>query len=997
MSARKRKSPSSDSQTYEAIQGDWKRLLMTGDSAPERPIDLLVKIKANLNNSPESAETSLVTDLYELSALAERFTLQRSSSTPESVEQGDILDREGTNLWNISSTLRPAPDDQITTSVAALRLSGFRLIEAGLPPKPSIENLIHMLQLASKTGTTLAEIGKHEVASSVLGSAAKYEQSLRGANDPQGIYQQSKVQATVVYYCSRMEAAWKQGNETLAEFMLQNITESENERLVFLPARDRELLASKLLEIGRSLLTGATRGTENDDDTRAKEAVKWIQKAFTLAEQLDDNVTAGAAELKRCILRNLTRAYVLSSAQDPENLSRAETSLNELLASIETFPDHEESEYQELRWWKLAVLKRRNATNDALLEAFRSIIDHMEFTEDNVTNVLYDLRTLAHQQLVVTVLQHCLRTCLDSDNGTGLPFIDRLLLALIFQCSKDVDHSRAMRDLRDTLSFFQPAEFELPKVCATACLMLFWQYGERRLSSKRFSEAADWFLLGTHQAFACTANTCNGKCYRKAALCHIEQQEYAQAATIIRRCPGDEAPTHYVMLLVAVKQGMEADAIRAVKAMVQASHFDRKMLLMATRLAHESDLKNLLLFVLQELLKLVRNRESIEADVEPITLVRCMIRIVLRLLADPANDKNALIDALIGHFSTAKALVLSAYEDKRASMVMKDISWLWRTAYNCAAQGCTEWENAEVRVPALFEVSRELLETYFDTAFEVDEEMYLCIVFASFAATSARVFSMRKMSADKTELVQSTAQEIKACEDRLRNILDKAPLQPDNVTRVQHCLRVLIVFEAEVACRMKEWGALPQIIEKAARIPTPLVDTFEAITDMLWADRDCPIDVLFAAIEAILHASLERSSLSVEKFSRWLRAICTMLLSRNTAPDRLKAIGYIEQAISVLEEHGGDQDGEEEVTHLPHRGRTTNALVNVKVYPMDERYWLLTSSYNTGIECLHVCLLDEAKRWFESSTVLCRYVSDGEGRAQKIAETYTQLLNRYAS
>jgi len=48
----------------------------------------------------------------------------------------------------------------------------------------------------------------------------------------------------------------------------------------------------------------------------------------------------------------------------------------------------------------------------------------------------------------------------------------------------------------------------------------------------------------------------------------------------------------------------------------------------------------------------------------------------------------------------------------------------------------------------------------------------------------------------------------------------------------------------------------------------------------------------------------------------------------------LKAIGYIEQAIVVLEEHGSADDNVDEI------------------YPMDERYWLLTSSYNTGIECL---------------------------------------------
>ena len=56
--------------------------------------------------------------------------------------------------------------------------------------------------------------------------------------------------------------------------------------------------------------------------------------------------------------------------------------------------------------------------------------------------------------------------------------------------------------------------------------------------------------------------------------------------------------------------------------------------------------------------------------------------------------------------------------------------------------------------------------------------------------------------------------------------------------------------------------------------------------------------------QAILHASLDRAALSVEKFSRWLRAICTILLSRNRPTDRTKAIGYVEQAVEVLLEHG---------------------------------------------------------------------------------------------
>jgi len=141
-------------------------------------------------------------------------------------------------------------------------------------------------------------MGKFELASSVLTSAAKFEQSLRNADDPQNLHRQSIAQTTVVYYCSRMEAAWKEGNDSVAQYMLRNITENNVERLAHLSARDRELLASKILEIGRSLLTGGAQDGERKVDTRPEEAVMWLQKAFSLAEHLDDTLTAGAAELK---------------------------------------------------------------------------------------------------------------------------------------------------------------------------------------------------------------------------------------------------------------------------------------------------------------------------------------------------------------------------------------------------------------------------------------------------------------------------------------------------------------------------------------------------------------------------------------------------------------------------------------------------------------------------------------------------------------------------
>jgi hypothetical protein len=61
----------------------------------------------------------------------------------------------------------------------------------------------------------------------------------------------------------------------------------------------RELLAVKLLEIGKSILR-ANPGEANStgDGVHAQDAVQWMQKAYNMIEQLGDSETAGMAELK---------------------------------------------------------------------------------------------------------------------------------------------------------------------------------------------------------------------------------------------------------------------------------------------------------------------------------------------------------------------------------------------------------------------------------------------------------------------------------------------------------------------------------------------------------------------------------------------------------------------------------------------------------------------------------------------------------------------------
>ncbi|KAG5350200.1 hypothetical protein C0989_012252 [Termitomyces sp. Mn162] len=224
--------------------------------------------------------------------------------------------------------------------------------------------------------------------------------------------------------------------------------------------------------------------------------------------------------------------------------------------------------------------------------------------------------------------------------------------------------------------------------------------------------------------------------------------------------------------------------------------------------------------------------------------------------------------------------------------------------------------------------------------------------------------------------------------------MEKEKVQKDEeVLRMQYFIHTLRVFEAEFLTRAKLWDQIPQLVQEIVNSGPLALNTYEAVADILWVEKDCPINVLYGCLEALLRASLDHNHLSVEKFSRWLRAICTIILARNTPEDRAKAIGYVEQALTVIEDnHDSDQP-----------------------YPIDERQWLLATTYNTGTECLQFvswiyrvstcdspgissgAMLDEAKRWFEASTVICRFVPDGQDRAKKISDTYTHLLSRYGS
>lgn len=117
-----------------------KKALPSLQTVYESIIDQLIRIKPRLDDPDLPSRPSLVQDLNKVATLAESFCEQGPKSNKACADLVDSLDQEGVNLWNISGLIGKTGDDDTVALVAALRLAGFRLVEAGLESKPGTES-----------------------------------------------------------------------------------------------------------------------------------------------------------------------------------------------------------------------------------------------------------------------------------------------------------------------------------------------------------------------------------------------------------------------------------------------------------------------------------------------------------------------------------------------------------------------------------------------------------------------------------------------------------------------------------------------------------------------------------------------------------------------------------------------------------------------------------------------------------------------------------------
>ena len=295
--------------------------------------------------------------------------------------------------------------------------------------------------------------------------------------------------------------------------------------------------------------------------------------------------------------------------------------------------------------------------------------------------------------LVIAVHLYCLQEALEARNSFGLVNLDRILLSLIFHSSKDSRHAEAMQDVTKALDrtslpnldvqalsperyishvVLNNKGFMLSKVPTTACLTVRTpvhftsahlklrrscfgssEIGTTRLNAGWKPPTGSWSEPMAHlvRCRKCPTQSASGKrrcaTFNAANMLELPQSFAAVRLRMLRlimsHCSLQSArvgPTSVVSgtrLRCPKSTGLQDEALTAVHEMMHAPNFTKKMLLLATRLANEAGMKRLLLSVLEALLD-ASLRDGLENQGEAVTLVRCIIRLVLRMMSEPGGN-----------------------------------------------------------------------------------------------------------------------------------------------------------------------------------------------------------------------------------------------------------------------------------------------------------------------------------------------------------------------
>ncbi|BGP10105.1 sporulation-specific protein 22 [Rhodotorula toruloides] len=820
----------------------------------------------------------------------------------------DELDGTGTLLWNKSTALKLAQDDDGQDQrvklgvVASLRHAGYRLIRLGALEPLTTEARLSHLSLATKTASAFLDASQTSKADKLLVDAAALAADLddEPAQDPAFLSERAK--ALLAHYCCRIRSANASGVDTIACWVREKARDLVQQGN--LPRRETDKVARVAYEVGAAAIAGE-KGAAGQDSSSA---IDWLQCALAVLER--DGQDDASRALQLATLKTLAQAYLVATPS-PEHWEKAEETIKQAL-------DLEPSASLARRLVKLVIA--RNGSDAEITQACLAAVKVVSQNQDEIRRLVATLEALPatkrplRSQLLTDAVE--MLSSDTSNAGANSLVVSQILLASFVQ-AQDADKRHLVKML-ETLDKNMPA-FRLDANDAFTCMTYVWRHGEKAAQDRRPSDAIGWFLLIQHAAFGSLETKVKTKVLRKAVVEMLTEKDSARAQQVLQDpvLLEDVAKNHFLRFRSLLHE--PSKALACLQAMTQSSDFSPKLLMWAHKIASEQGKQDLAAKVLSMVGQVCSEGAVADGtDIDLMTLTRAIARKHIDALAKkPSEDQEATVLALVKQLEAGYDLARSLAAQNDPASLRKDLAWFYKTAFNHCIEHGAGW-SSELST-AVFAITAKLIEFDLELAKTSDPVLEGKLVACRLATFRQRVVSARKAIGEKkTEEYRQLLAEA----DKLIKQLERSPASQSE--KANELLAAAYALKVEAHAELDEWSSLVSLVDAAevstSRLPIAVI---KLVVDRATSTAStCPADAMSKILRKTLAILYSRREVEIAEMALWLRLIVSILIHRN---DRDQALAYVENAAHFIAQHQDD-------------------------FPEDEANWMLATAWDEGLD-----------------------------------------------
>ncbi|KAI1269361.1 SPO22-domain-containing protein [Xylariaceae sp. FL1019] len=903
--------------------------MKSGSSKKVHLADAVIKLAKDLQTqSPGGYNESSLLDVNK-KLENEIQNLKSRLGSPPKPQHHASLRSTGLSLWNWCTRLTRDEDDQPSIAngkfIALVRVLAFLMTTWVQPdgdkrPKVILQSEI----LAVKTAASCMNSDEYDLALFALQQAAEYNGLLQGMSVA---LPEEELQASMKYEAEyltlRLVLSWKQDRMDVAEHLYNTIKKSmENADIPSV-----EKLSDALFEIGKDLTSKKNYPL----------AVKWLERSYQWINSREiELLSRDTIELRLAVSQCLLQVYM--DINTPDSFEKAENHI----AYIET----ELGDKFVVLLFRLELQLRSPGEAfdvDAYVDTLRRMMRVMDLSESTFKMIINLIRKLEDKSLpaACSALDEFLMTCVLKTQREV--WIERAVILRMSMAVRD-DADNAVENAKRILDQIVPnLDKPLPADTAAGIHTLIWKRADSHHSQGQFSVAGHWCQLGLHPALA-----------QKLVLCAIHDNDLNVAIASLQamsEASKQEPLTAFLAFKVALRSQDIDAAAQCLEQVSEAWPSNPQYLYACCLEAQQAQEK---ISTIQALRHMVSGHQFHPSkSVHLPALLRTLIRLELLMINDEkeADDvRDVLIEDLCKTFEVAAMAIEKENRDPNGekTFTVIELDWFSKNAYNLGLANSTIWEARQVI--RILEACLSFLSYYpQDVPGQTSADTSLRSMFCDFIVATVLLalarsednikvqlqdyLNMRKHIQHFTKLLESHEQD-----------LDEASREDLNAK-----LSTMLVFEFEGAVCLKSWDDLKTILLTAQHGED--LSAYQAMADCILRHRDVPGKVLYRTLREIVNQIWSIEHFGNDKLAKYMRCLLKVTLSM----EHEISLGLIEEICSIVKQ----------------------SSVSQKHFPSLELEWIITTTFNHGIDLLGSHEDELSKAWITHALTLAHYAQDG--------------------